>query len=69
MDDNKKLFNKIKWAQDYIAAYNKKYDFDPLKVLSGQENRKDKLYIVCCNFLGGIDEALYEFEKAQKAAL
>lgn len=59
----------LMYADDVINEYVNNADFDPLRVLTGDETRADKLFHACCNLTDDIKNALDKFEKAKKDCL
>lgn len=59
----------LMYCNDVINEYINNVDFDPLRVLTGDETRADKLFNACCAFTDDIKNALDKFEKKKKDCL
>lgn len=59
----------LMFCNDVIREYANNGDFDPLRVLTSNETRADKLFNACCTFTDDIKNALDKFEKAKKDCL
>jgi hypothetical protein len=68
-DDFSELENAVNWCNEYIKAYQKIGDFDPFKALSGENDKKDKLYIECVNFLYELETLTDNFKDIRKKFL
>ena len=54
--NNEKINNAILWATEYIKEYNKNYTINPfMHTDNARMQRKQKLYIECCDFLQTIE--------------
>ena len=64
------LNNNILWALEYISEYKKSGgDFDPFTLLTGTENRKQKLYYESLQFLIDLERAANDYIDARRKCL
>lgn len=71
MINKSNINDKIKWCENYIKEYNKKYCFSPFMELTGandtpQNERKQKIYIECVAFLQELEKITTEHENIMK---
>lgn len=67
MLDIEKLNNTLKWCLEYMADFQKSgEDFDPFRILTGQDSKGSKLNTEILNFLSDIDDRLYDFLETRK---
>jgi len=58
------------WALDYIREYQKTGEnFDPFAVLTDTENRQQKLFRECCDFLDDLETITNRFIDTRKKHL
>ena len=58
-----KIAIKIKWAEDYITENSG--CFDPFKVLTGTEDKQQKLFGECVNFLSEVENLIEQFDNTR----
>ena len=51
------LQNPEKYAQDYMAFFNKYIGFNPFDALMNTETKEQKIYCACVNYLHELEEA------------
>ena len=60
------LITKITWCNEVINEYRKENGFNPLDILLGRKDRKDKLFNICIGFLYELEKAVNDFEALRK---
>lgn len=55
MNINDNLISALTWAQNYINEYKKSGAFDPYAALSGEADRKQKIFIQCVSFITDLE--------------
>jgi hypothetical protein len=68
-DDFSELENAVKWCNDFIIEYQKNGDFDPFTALTGNENKRQKIYVECVNFLYSLESLTDDFKDIRKKYL
>ena len=64
-----RLTQKISWCNEYITDFIISGNFSPYAALTGEADKKQRLYIESVNFLQTIEKELDNFEKIQKKNL
>lgn len=61
--------NKIIYCNKVIEDFKKNNDFDPLSALQGTENRTQKLYSLCVDYVYQVEKLTKKFEKDLKKCI
>ena len=59
------LMDRIEWTQNSIEEYLAKNEFDPFTTLMNQENKSQKMYVECVNFLAELVKLNEKFGKTR----
>ena len=61
-----KIAITVKWARDYITDYQKNgCYFDPFKALTGTEDKQQRMFGECVNFLSEVENLIEQFDKTR----
>ena len=59
----------ISWAEAYCADFSKNNEFDPFAALMGTENRQQKIFSLCVDFLENTKKLNNDFSADLKKIL
>lgn len=62
----KDLQTALTWANAYIEDFRNKYEYDPLAMLEGTADRKQKIFALCCDLLFKVETLNEQFTEELK---
>lgn len=66
-EEEQNIITTLRWAQEYIAEYQKTGKFSPFALLTGESDKEQRHFCNCVDFIETLTRAVDDFKRTRKS--